>query len=405
MILSATFSKPTNKCETVLGKPYIRIRFWKSATAALQVNAGYEAEFFTKTQSFRKKFSDSEFSDFVKNNMGQIFKSLVEQTEDEEIVFMANRHGEIKELHHPKKTQTTIAKSGDRTKNYILKEGTPVPFLIKLGVMSEDGKVIAKKYDKFRQINRFLEFISDIIPDVKNLAARELGVEAEEAFTKEHPLHIADFGCGKSYLTFAVYHYLTEIEKLNVEITGLDLKADVIKKCSDFAKELGYDGLHFYVGDVAEFSYSHKPDIVVTLHACDTATDYALDFAIKNNSKAILSVPCCQHEINLQLDKNERLANDNPFASLARHGIIRERLSALVTDSLRAELLEQQGYSVQILEFIDMEHTPKNLLIRAVKKNEETVGNKILESSKSRVGAVIKELNINQKLLELLSTK
>ncbi len=400
MIISATFSKPTNKCESVLGKAYIKIHFWKNSDSALKINSGYEAEFFTKTQSFRKKFSDADFKKFCDENAGLVFKSIVQQTEDEEIVILANRRGELKELRHPRKNNAPLKIAGNKKKNYILAEGTPVPFLIKLGVMNKDGSVVAKKYDKFKQINRFLEFISDIVPDVKNLCAKEKNLDAENVFTKENPLRIADFGCGKSYLTFALYHYLTVIEKIPVSITGLDLKEDVIKKCSDFAKDLNYDGLNFFVGDVAKFSYQQKPDIVVTLHACDTATDYALDFAVKNNSKAILSVPCCQHEINLQLEKNKKLENESPFASLTKFGIIQERLAALATDAIRGEVLEQMGYNVQILEFIDMEHTPKNLLIRAVKK--ENAPQKNIEQSKIRCMTLLDELNVNQKLNELL---
>lgn len=400
MIISATFSKPTNKCESVLGKAYIKIHFWKNSDSALKINSGYEAEFFTKTQSFRKKFSDADFKKFCDETAGLVFKSIVQQTEDEEIVILANRRGELKELRHPRKNNAPLKIAGNKKKNYILAEGTPVPFLIKLGVMNKDGSVVAKKYDKFKQINRFLEFISDIVPDVKNLCAKEKNLDAENVFTKENPLRIADFGCGKSYLTFALYHYLTVIEKIPVSITGLDLKEDVIKKCSDFAKDLNYDGLNFFVGDVAKFSYQQKPDIVVTLHACDTATDYALDFAVKNNSKAILSVPCCQHEINLQLEKNKKLENESPFASLTKFGIIQERLAALATDAIRGEVLEQMGYNVQILEFIDMEHTPKNLLIRAVKK--ENAPQKNIEQSKIRCKTLLDELNVNQKLNELL---
>lgn len=400
MIISATFSKPTNKCESILGKAYIKIHFWKNSDSALKINSGYEAEFFTKTQSFRKKFSDADFKKFCDETAGLVFKSIVQQTEDEEIVILANRRGELKELHHPRKNNAPLKIAGNKKKNYILAEGTPVPFLIKLGVMNKDGSVVAKKYDKFKQINRFLEFISDIVPDIKNLCAKEKNLDAENVFTKENPLRIADFGCGKSYLTFALYHYLTVIEKIPVSITGLDLKEDVIKKCSDFAKDLNYDGLNFFVGDVAKFSYQQKPDIVVTLHACDTATDYALDFAVKNNSKAILSVPCCQHEINLQLEKNKKLENESPFASLTKFGIIQERLAALATDAIRGEVLEQMGYNVQILEFIDMEHTPKNLLIRAVKK--ENAPQKNIEQSKIRCKTLLDELNVNQKLNELL---
>ena len=249
------------------------------------------------------------------------------------------------------------------TKNYILAEGEPVPFLVDLGVMGADGRVIHAKYDKFRQINRFLEFIADIVPE---LTAREPD-EAREA----REISIVDFGCGKSYLTFAVYHYLHVIRGLPVRITGLDLKADVIARCSLLAGKYGFKGLTFRQGDIAGFTPETPPDMVISLHACDTATDLALAQALRWKSRVILSVPCCQHELNTLLSRpsdpgaNVGAARET-LAGAFKFGIIRERLAALFTDVRRAEILESRGYRVQILEFIDMSHTPKNLLIRAV---------------------------------------
>lgn len=234
----------------------------------------------------------------------------------------------------------------NRKKNYILAEGIPVPFLIDLGVMTPEGKVIRARYDKFRQINRFLEFIEDILPELPT--GRELSM--------------IDFGCGKSYLTFAMYYYLHELKNYPLRVTGLDLKTEVIKHCNALAARYGYDGLHFLQGDIASYSGTDAVDMVVTLHACDTATDAALKKAVDWNARVILSVPCCQHELN-QTIKNDMLA------PVLRYGLIKERMAALVTDGLRADLLEQFGYKVQVLEFIDMEHTPKNILLRAVRKN------------------------------------
>ena len=233
----------------------------------------------------------------------------------------------------------------NRKKQYILQEGIPVPFLVDLGVQTSEGKIVHARYDKFKQINRFLEFIEDILPTL----------------SKENTVHIIDFGCGKSYLTFAMYYYLHELRGYDVEITGLDLKEDVITNCNALSRKYGYDKLHFIKGDIAEYEEESTVDMVVTLHACDTATDYALAKAVEWGAKVILSVPCCQHEINRQIH-NEALS------PLLKYGIIKERLSALVTDALRANLLEAAGYETSILEFIDMEHTPKNLLIRAVRK-------------------------------------
>lgn len=236
-------------------------------------------------------------------------------------------------------------KAHNRVKQYILKEGRPVDFLVGLGVQTSDGHIVKAKYDKFRQINRYLEFIEDVL----------------KKLPKEGPLHIIDFGCGKSYLTFAMYYYLHELKQYEVQITGLDLKADVIDRCNSLAKQYGYTGLHFERGDINGYECSHPVDMVVSLHACDTATDYALDKAVRWNAKVILAVPCCQHEVNKQIENKE-------LGQILKYGLIKERLSALITDGIRANLLEEMGYETQILEFIDMEHTPKNLLIRAVKK-------------------------------------
>lgn len=336
---------------------------------------------------------------FLKLHGGKTFKNVVERTDTQEITIMANRHGEIKTMQKDisdKAMPETFTASSKKTKNYIIKEGIPVPFLIKLGVMTKEGKVISQKYDKFRQINRFLEYIDDILGDIQRICT------ANKGFTKDRPLRIADFGCGKSYLTFAVYYFIHDLKNIPVEITGLDLKEDVIEECKKLAKEFNYTGLNFYIGDIAEFNHKTSPDIIITLHACDTATDYALNYAITRNAAAILSVPCCQHEINLELDaQKQQITSNSPFASLTRYGIIKERLSSLITDALRAETLEQNGYSVQILEFIDMSHTPKNLLIRAVKREAEN--KKTVEHSKERSTALLSELNIHQKLCELLS--
>lgn len=234
--------------------------------------------------------------------------------------------------------------SHNRTKQYLLQEGVPVPWLVELGVMSPDGKVKHARYDKFKQLNRFLEFIQDILPKLP----------------KDREIRIIDFGCGKSYLTFAMYYYLKVLNHYDIQVTGLDLKADVIEHCSRLAEKYGYDKLQFLQGDIASYEGADQVDMVVTLHACDTATDYALAKAVKWNASVILSVPCCQHELNRQV-KNETLA------PVLEYGILKERFAAILTDGLRAQMLTTAGYDTQILEFIDMEHTPKNLLIRAVK--------------------------------------
>lgn len=235
--------------------------------------------------------------------------------------------------------------SHNRKKHYILEEGNPVPFLVDLGVMTREGKIVNSRYDKYRQINRFLEFIEDILPNLE----------------QDRETSIIDFGCGKSYLTFAMYYYLKVMKGYPVRIIGLDLKQDVIDRCNRLSRQYGYDKLDFYHGDIASYEGADHVDMVVTLHACDTATDYALEKAVNWGANVILSVPCCQHELGRQME-NERMK------PVFQYGLIKERMAALYTDAIRAQVLEWCGYRTQILEFIDMEHTPKNILIRAIRQ-------------------------------------
>ena len=268
-----------------------------------------------------------------------------------------------------KKRQDTSAvimpREHNRKKQYLLEEGTPVPFLIDLGVMTKDGTVVKAKYDKFRQINRFLEFVEDILP----------------ALPKNREVTILDFGCGKSYLTFALYHYLYTVKGYEVRIVGLDLKKDVIARCNRLAQEYGYTKLEFLCGDIADYTGMSAVDMVETLHACDTATDYALYKAIRWGAAVVLSVPCCQHEWNRQMECE-------PLLPFLKYGIVKERMSALMTDAFRANVMDACGYKTQLLEFIDMEHTPKNILLRAVKKEtikQEELGNRVERELKAQI--------------------
>ena len=391
MIISVTFSKPTKDAEAILGKPFEKIKI-KAENSGGETK--YFGEFFTKTQVTHKHFTEKELEDFLAQNIGKTFKNCVQRTDKQEILFLANKKGKITRIakdlagSNNGSNGDSPAANGDnplfKNKKYLLPEGSPVPFLVLLGVMTPEGRVIASKYDKFRQINRFLEFINDIIPEVQKLKSDD-----EEA----SPIRIADFGCGKSYLTFAVHYFLTEIRHIPCEIEGLDLKQDVINYCNEITKKLGLQNLIFHTGNIADYSNKHNPDIVITLHACDTATDFALQYAVEHKAKAILSVPCCQHEVNKLLSGQKRLQDSSsPFSSLLKWGIIKEKFSSLVTDALRGEWLENHNYKVQMLEFIDIEHTPKNILIRAVRKNNQ---NKEDVGTNNSVPALLNELGIS----------
>lgn len=409
MILSVTFSKPAGNVEEILGKDFKRVKIKLSASSSdATKNESYFGEFYTEKQVFHKKFSEAELDNFIKTHAGTTFKNCVERTEREEITLMAGRKGKIKKLRRPagasdrkdaempawdslKKTLNInfLDNSQNRRKNYILAEGRPVPFLVRLGIMTAEGKVVSSRYGKFRQINRFLEFIDDILPDV---------LSKKRAQNEEPALNIVDFGSGKSYLTFAVHYFLTEIKALPCRIFGIDLKKDVIEYCSRLSDELGLENLFFSVGDIADFDGNRNPDIVITLHACDTATDYALDYSVRHGAKAVLSVPCCQHEINSQL--TAAAAKGTDFEILLKYGLIKEKFSALLTDALRGELLEQCGYKVQMLEFIDDSATPKNLLIRAVK-----TGGAARSHNSALAQNVLRKLGAGQTLESLLKPK
>lgn len=308
----------------------------------------FQAEELTEKQAFHRNLTREEGVSYLLGLMESGFKQAEVESSRGQARVLVGKKGTVT-IKVKKNQQKMVAApnvvSHNRQKRYILEEGKPVAFLEDLGVMTADGKVVRSRYDKFRQINRFLEFIEDILPRLD----------------KSRENVIIDFGCGKSYLTFAMYYYLHELKGYEVRIIGLDLKQDVIDHCNRLSVAYGFDKLKFYHGDIASYDGVDHVDMVVTLHACDTATDYALEKAVKWDASVILSVPCCQHELNKQMD-NELLR------PVLQYGLIKERMAALYTDALRAEILENRGYRTQILEFIDMEHTPKNILIRAVKQ-------------------------------------
>ena len=308
----------------------------------------FQCEEHKNNQVFHNNYETEQAVDMLVDYMQQ-FKQMQMETKQYRYTILVSKKGKVT---IQKKQQAGCVKQVDmshnRTKQYILQEGIAVPFLQDLGVMTADGKIVRTKFDKFRQINRFLEFIEDILPQLD----------------KNREVTILDFGCGKSYLTFAMYYYLHEMKQIEVRIIGLDLKTEVIRHCNELSEKYGYEKLRFLEGNIADYTGVDEVDMLVTLHACDTATDFALDKAVGWNAKVILSVPCCQHELNGQM-KNDLLA------PIFKYGLIKERMAALITDAMRAEYLESQGYDTQILEFIDMEHTPKNILIRAVKTGKK----------------------------------
>ena len=309
----------------------------------------YQASVPEGAKMLHRNYRREELVDFLKESLDGTYSQLQVQGRQADGGVLVSKKGKhtVKIKPHEVKENAKIL-SHNRVKQYILPQGKPVPFLVDLGVMTREGRVREAAYEKYRQINRFLEFIQDILPKLP----------------KDREITIVDFGCGKSYLTFAMYYFFRELKGYQVKIIGLDLKEDVIRRCSRLAEEYGYDNLQFLQGDIAGYEGLEKADMVVTLHACDTATDFALAKAVQWDAKVILSVPCCQHELNGKI-RNDLLA------PVLKYGILKERMSALITDGIRANLLESAGYSVQILEFIDMEHTPKNLLIRAVKTGKK----------------------------------
>lgn len=335
----------------------------------------YQIEKFTDKQVFHENINVNIISDKVYECLESNYKQMTAWSNDYTYDMKISKKGKVF-LGKKKSDNSKLVKKGhNKEKNYILKEGMIIEPLIDLGVFTKDGKVINSKYDKYKQINRFIEIIDD---EIKKNDYKELT--------------ILDFGCGKSYLTFVLYYYFVKIKNIDVKMIGLDLKEDVIKKCNEIAKRYNYDNLHFELGDINGFKYNNKVDMVITLHACDTATDYALYNAIKWNSKMIFSVPCCQHEFNSQMKANE-------LSILTKYGIVQERIAALMTDSVRANLLECVGYKTQLLEFIDIAHSPKNILIRASKAN---ISREKKEKSLNEVNNLINTFNFEPTLYNLL---
>lgn len=330
----------------------------------LQGKLVFQVEEFRGKQAFHQNLMKDEAYEYLQNAMSDTFRQMELASAKGSAQILVSKNGKMTvkvKKNRPVEGQAKIQAPStlldhNRKKKYVLEEGKPIPFLQDLGVMTADGRIVHSRYDKFRQINRFLEFVQNILPKLP----------------KGREINIIDFGCGKSYLTFAMYYYLKELNGFDIRVIGLDLKQDVIDHCNQLARKYGFEKLAFYHGDIASYEGVDQVDMVVTLHACDTATDYALAKAVRWNASVILSVPCCQHELNRQM-KNDMLE------PVLQYGLLKERMAALYTDGIRAEILENHGYRTQILEFIDMEHTPKNVLIRAVKEGKGKKNGKKLQ--------------------------
>ena len=354
----------------------------------------YQIAKYTQKQVFHENLDENDIAFRLAELSFQKFKQVNGMSKDAEHIILLSKDGRA--TYKVKKRATdkvTLSAAGgaseagaacsvkqenshNRKKNYILQEGMKIEPLTDMGVFTADGKVVNSMYDKYKQINRFIEILDD---------------EISKSGLKK--LNVIDFGCGKSYLTFVVYYYLTEIMHMEVNMIGLDLKSDVIKKCNEAAKKYGYDTLKFELGDINGFKAPFDVDMVITLHACDTATDFALYNAIEWKAKMIFSVPCCQHELNKQIEPQK-------LAILSRYGILKERFSAIATDAIRCNLLEYMGYKTQILEFVDFDNTPKNLMIRAVKRGVTPPA--VTRRAREEVDALVSEFGFEPTLMKLL---
>ncbi len=362
----------------IISNPTRGTNEFKKLVVEIKSGAKYQISKYTKTQVFHENLSKKDIASRCYELTEGLFKQINGMSDSEEHIILISKKGKATYKVKKKADDKVVLnkKALEGKKNYILEEGMKIPPLVDMGVFTSDGSVVKSKYDKYKQINRFIEILDDEI--------------SQGNITK---LNVIDFGCGKSYLTFVVYYYLTKIKNIEVNMIGLDLKESVIKNCNEAAKKYGYDKLHFELGDINGYKTPFDVDMVITLHACDTATDFALYNAVMWNAKMIFSVPCCQHELNKQI-KTENLN------ILSRYGIIKERFCALATDAIRANILECQGYKTQILEFVDFDNTPKNLLIRAVRR--PTTPKSKIESAKKEIESMIQEFGFAPTLYNLL---
>ena len=364
-IVKGTFSVPKTKEQKYIKAKLQRVNIKNEAKLQLAL--------YSSKQVFHENLDESDINVRLNELISVYFNNAEIEAIDYIYGYRVTNKGKLL-TNKRKNNQDFVVLEHNKKKKYLLEEGIVVPPLVDLGVMTADGRVVKSHYDKYKQINRFLEIIEDSIAE-------------------EKVLKIIDFGCGKSYLTFILYYYLTEVKQIDCEIIGLDLKEDVVDNCNKIASKYGYSRLKFLKGDISKFNQNDKVDMIVTLHACDTATDYALYYAIEMKCKYIFSVPCCQHEVNLQL-------KESSFHIFTQYGILKERFSALITDAIRANILQYCGYKTNVMEFIDIENSPKNLLLRAVLVNKNPD-----PKIKKELDETILGLNVNQTLYDLVFKK
>ena len=351
-LINALFSNVRNKNETHYNQVKIK-------PILMRDKLYYQFEYVFETKVTHENISPEEVVGHIMSLSGLMKQINVYTAHNDYQVLISKKLKVTVIKKNATKSKKELSLSHNRKKQYVFEEGIPIPFLVELGIMSKEGHVIGSKYDKFRQINRFVEMVRDVAGELP----------------QNKKLRIIDFGCGKSYLTFALHYYLTELCGLNIEVVGLDLKEDVINTCNHLAKKLNLNQIHFLVGDIKDYTGYDEVDMVVTLHACNTATDAAIAKAVKWNAKIILSVPCCHHELYTQIESDI-------LAPLLDYGIIKERFAALATDGIRAQILQLLGYKTQLVEFIDLEHTPKNILIRGVKADTPVNVNDLVSNYK-----------------------
>ena len=365
-ILKITASNPIDK----------HCQFFRITLRQVQIGGKvcFQAEKFKDKQVFHENIDMESLQSWLQTNVEFVYKQVCVVLESTDVTYLFSANGKCKRLQKATETKNTQISGVNRTKNYLINEGDNIPALVDLGVFTKDLKIVRPMFDKFKQINRFVEILNHQFKDYTG-----------------NKITILDFGCGKSYLTFIVYYYFSVIKSVDVKIIGYDLKADVVKNCNALAQKYGYKNLHFVVADVSKDKLADEHiDCVISLHACDTATDYALHYAISHDVKYIFSVPCCQHEINLSIQSGGELD------CLLKYGLIKERTSALLTDAIRGMILEDCGYSVDMLEFVDFAHSPKNIMIRAYRNKAKS------DKNRQNIQDLMQKYHFDQTLYKLV---